>query len=374
MYMRFTPNLNCLQSKCFVFFGACSLLAIPATSSAAQCGYWVTEAGYIANGQRGDILLTRVEGSPAGAVTDPLGQYYTHAGMLLNPYQVRHNTASYDQNEEVGFWDNVGATLIGAFDAPHCYSFGKIPEIRQGQPGLGTNSVSDLPQLKPWNTSELYLLKPKDEGSFRAGASVSADFLETVIGQTYDVHSYMDYEGAIAANRSMCSGSVKHATDLAGYGGFNLVTYSPEQVTTSAKNLFEWVYRKARATVDSKFSTVGSMCREYLATGVANAVVSCFADGSCDRGSPQTKGASESRWAAAQLGSAVSISPDNLVYDQPGSLYGAVVRADFHPRTERYVSYTCDLGSECQSGSVSQCPNSASTRYCYNGSWTPCSG
>lgn len=362
------------------FAAGCTLLTTSAVSSALPtCGdYWTDDPGYIANGKRGDIVLTRRADLAAAAVTGPHGQYFTHSGMLLSPTVVRHNTA--DPTVPTAEWKKRAAEAVGLVLPGLCYSFGATPEIRHGQPGLADTQVTDLATTDPWNTGDLYLLKPKDEGSYRAAAMGSADALQTVSGQGYDVFSYMNYQAALPAG-SMCSGSMKYATDLAGYGGFNLVTYSSQQVHSSATSLFNYVYNNAVNQINNTFwtdvpligrvPTVSPACRQLIAAGVANKVVSCFADGSCDRGGVKDKALSEQYWAQKSLPPAVSISPDNLIYNQPGSLYSAVVKADYRPRTWRYVStgVTCPT---CISGTVGTCPNSSSTRYCYNGAWTPC--
>jgi hypothetical protein len=335
--------------------GTCALGIVAALSSPVhakpyQCIQW-TEA-HVANGTRGDILLTRVDDSPAGAVTDPLGQKYTHTGVLTSWTAVRHNTSIFHDTTTLdNDLDSTLALVSSLIDPELCYSFLAVPsaDLRSGTPGLGTNTMAELPNLKPWNVGYLDLLKPVNEGVARQGALATADASESIQGMTYDVFSYRDYDSSLAHNASMCAGAVKHAADLSGYGGFDLVSYSPSQVNTSAESLYHYIYNRARAAVDKKVKNIGtvqipsSVCQEMLASGVANEVVDCFADGACNRGVFKGDADSAQYWQTRNIGGALSISPDNLVNNQPNSLYGPVVHASYTP--VQYELTTCDDGA-----------------------------
>jgi hypothetical protein len=347
--------------------------AYPVTAEAQtyECGYYVLEPGYIANGAPGDILLTRVEGSPAGAVTDPLGQTYTHAGMLMSQWTVRHNTSLVSSRSIFeGTMSSLAAFAAAIGQSEICYVYGWVPasDLRRGEPGLESEAISNLPGSLPWNPSYLALLKPRDEGWYRTGAAASARAMQGISGMVYDVHSYKDYSAAIGLNGSMCSGSVKHATDLSGYGGFDLVRYSNSEINTSASSLYNFVYNRARAEVDREsrrtvlgvtFYVLSAQCRQYMAAGMANEVVSCFTDGQCNRGGLKDYWQSYAYWQGTDLGEALSISPDNLIDNQPNSLYSPVVAADYRASRWVYVSRTCTCGGEEDSLIPPPCPSSS---------------
>jgi hypothetical protein len=336
--------------------GTCALGIVAALSSPVQakpyeCGHWVQISPRIWNGGRGDILLTHVDDAPAGAVTGALGQYYTHTGILTSWTAVRHNTSILQNSSVFDDTLNGAMALIASMSDPElCYAFAEIEpsSLRAGTPGLATDMVTQLPVLKPWNIDNLFLLKPKDEGFSRQGALATADASESIQGMTYDVFAYRDYRDVIGDNRSMCSGAVKHATDLAGYGGFDLVHYSASEVNASAEGLYHYAYNAARALIEQNpkvinkpFHLPSEYCREMLASGVANEVVGCFADGNCARGPFKNDSDSGTYWREHYIGEALSISPDNLVYNQPNSLYGPAVRADWHG-VNQYESQTCN--------------------------------
>lgn len=306
----------------------------------------------ILNGQTGDILLTRVEGAPAGAVTDPLGQTYTHAGVLLNAAVVRHNTSVLHDSSWLD--DTVGAlvwTLFSYFSEDTCYSYADVPrkDLREGKPGFGYNTAAQLASLKPWNTNFLRLLKPRDEKIARMRAEHVAE-TSRGLDMVYDVHSYMNYESTLPQG-SMCSGSIKRATDLAGVGGFDLRRYSAANVNRSADSLYHYIYDRAHKKIKEKDSFLYGtqhaltwQCRNKMAAGLANKVVDCFATGNCDRGSPKFDAASIAHWQNDYLGEAVSISPDDLINNQPHSNYQALVDTKVDPEHYEAFTRTCDDG------------------------------
>jgi hypothetical protein len=339
-----------------VAFGAAALAPFASRSAEAapyQCGTWVYRPAHIANGQRGDILLTRVDGAPAGAVTDPLGQTYTHSGILTDEAHVRHNTSIlHDESAFDNLLSGAVAFVNAIGDSDACYSYASVPpeQLRHGSPGLGTNAVADLGSLAPWNTDYLALLKPRNEGAARAEAMAAATASE---GMTmfYDVFSYKDYNAALAqGGNSMCSGAVKHATDLAGFGGFALREYLASDVNKSAANLYQYIYSRAHAKIDAKdsfdtpFGTAHLLswqCREKMAAGLANEVVDCFATGRCARDGVKWSGESGTYWSTTYFGGAESISPDDLFTNQPASAYETPIPAQVMPGTWELQSKIC---------------------------------
>lgn len=329
-------------------------VSAPAAARPYECSQWTHIPAHLANASRGDILLTRVDGSPAGAVTDPLGQHYTHAGIMTSPASVRHNTSLFQDPKSTleGVIGDAVLITTSLGDSDICYGWARMrnDDFRKGMPGFGNNSMTELPGLKPWNMNHLHLLKPSNETYYRDNGYAAAAAAESMLGQTYDVYSYRSYDEAISLNRSMCSGSVKRSFDVAGVRGFTLNWYTAAQVNTSAVSLYHYIYNLAHAKINQKsyqgstiFGDIHALtwrCREKMAAAIANQVVSCFADGTCNPGSVKMSAASANYWATRNIGSALSISPDNLL-NQPRSGYGPVVGADYRPAAWGYQRQTC---------------------------------
>lgn len=258
----------------------------------------------VLNAEKGDVGIVPLH-SPGGedvvvALFNAIGQRHRHAVIFVDTRTIRHDTL-YDDPDEDDLLD------VNEFE---------LGPLNNGTPGIVTESVEDA--IRNGRLAyEGLLLKPGAE-FIRPAFENAADFALGAQGY-YKISDYSGLSGmslpwsAAGTNAwenqerqgTMCSGFVDWAFDQAGMTITD--AFYPASLRNDAADI---VFEAVKSEIGSNLGfvqTIGS----FLFTGskkkLANQVTNCFAGLGCDDNSDAWK---------KGVGSAISVSPDNLLPTQ----------------------------------------------------------
>lgn len=297
---------------------------------------------YIANAQRGDVVLTAGGDGVPKALLNAIGQTYTHTLFVSQPLTTGgHTTFTHDTAIDLGEksmdFDAVNVApirfkpmelsrmvpgnIIG--DTANTLIHGKHEECLNSHSAATCVSMGARPE-NLWRASTL-LVRPNN-----GAAAVNVAETWAPGSLLYSVGSYSDYNSALNATNqeanqgqgTMCSGFITAALNAVGVT-VNPVLYSQSTREIAANALDTKVYDKLADSMTTLFALAIPLGRPdwfLLPRLMTNQVVNCFASGgACS---------DQSSWHG-KVGTGTSISGDDLLADAQANGWATTQTATF---------------------------------------------
>jgi hypothetical protein len=198
--------------------------------------------GYVQNAERGDLFYLANPKGVMGMMV--LGAMWTHVGVMLNMYNIRHNSMDLEGGHTT-LWKNFLALTLGwlsdknADYAKGDQSSGAGDRYWNGQPGLHSSSIEtsfdfgavavptpadtnnpidqckwdfpDTVQSYAWSAAGSQALQ-KPVSTYRTQATAVANWMEAKTGYPYHVYAFYFTDRSNQYNGNGCSGTIASAT------------------------------------------------------------------------------------------------------------------------------------------------------------------
>jgi hypothetical protein len=258
------------------------------------------EPWYIANGEKGDVLLMKSVDETMAVIMGTMGQWFTHTMIMSRDKdEISHFTAmGVDRQIQNGI-DELGLKIHG----------NALANLADGHMTQSVDWAKRVYKMK-----NVKLLKPKPE--YRATAQAAADYLKGMSGryklEEFTQLSYHHDSGSGA----MCASGITIAFNSVQPGSVNLRHYPQPLRSSVAAQVHALVKSKIKNVTDIGdawtiafnwlWGGLTFLAKEELAENVANQIVNCFSNLGC--------GNTSRDWEdPAKIGEGFTVAPDDLL-------------------------------------------------------------